>query len=195
MTRGQSLYNWCMENGVYGQQLLQEWTGLDENNTQIAITKVSYGSQKKVRWRCGQCHIWEATISNRTRGRGCPYCYNRSLYENNTLGDWCKNNGEYGQRLLREWTGLDEKGNYIDINKVSYGSSKKVLWRCSQGHKWISAINTRTARKTGCLHCHEMRRTESIIKSIKHYEEINSMEYNNDVYDDSIDKIYNSNRF
>ena len=26
------LYTWCLNNGEWGQQLLQEWTGFDENN-------------------------------------------------------------------------------------------------------------------------------------------------------------------
>ena len=35
------------------------------------------GSGKKAWWECGRGHEWEATINNRTKGNGCPYCSGR----------------------------------------------------------------------------------------------------------------------
>ena len=32
------------------------------------------GANKKAWWQCEQGHEWEAIISSRNRGRGCPYC-------------------------------------------------------------------------------------------------------------------------
>lgn len=34
------LYTWCLNNGEWGQQLLQEWTGFDENNQFGMIVKL-----------------------------------------------------------------------------------------------------------------------------------------------------------
>ena len=31
-------------------------------------------SGKKVWWTCAKGHEWQATIVNRNRGAGCPYC-------------------------------------------------------------------------------------------------------------------------
>lgn len=37
--------------------------------------KFSAGSNKKVKWRCSEGHVWPATIINRSsRDSGCPYC-------------------------------------------------------------------------------------------------------------------------
>jgi len=33
------------------------------------------GSGKKVWWVCSKGHEWDAEISGRTKGSGCPYCY------------------------------------------------------------------------------------------------------------------------
>ena len=52
-------------------ELENEW---DDSNEPITPWNVSYGSNKKVRWKgiCG--HTWEAIIKNRASGHGCPIC-------------------------------------------------------------------------------------------------------------------------
>ena len=171
MARGQSLYDWCQENGEFGQQLLQEWTGLDEHDNPIKINEVSYGSGKKVQWQCVKGHIWTATISHRTNlMTKCPYCDNLERSERakkirvkqgiNDFNTWCNKNGEWGQRLLQEWTGLDENNNPIDINNIAKASNEKVIWKCKEGHTWISIIASRTSRKIGCPYCSGIRATE-----------------------------------
>ena len=36
-----------------------------------------YQSNKKAWWKCQRGHEWEASIDNRAKKRGCPYCSNR----------------------------------------------------------------------------------------------------------------------
>lgn len=142
-----SLKTWCQNNSKYGQQLLQEWTGLDENNNSIDIAEVSYASTKKVQWRCSKGHKWLATIANRTFGRGCPYCFSTNIVrEDNRLDKWCQNNKEFGKQLIQEWVGLDENDNPIDINKIAKASGKKVQWKCKDGHTWTARISDRTTK-------------------------------------------------
>ena len=38
---------------------------------------VTPGSNKKVWWQCEKGHEWFALIRDRSKGRGCPYCFNR----------------------------------------------------------------------------------------------------------------------
>ena len=152
MARGQSLYDWCQNNGEWGQQLLQEWTGLDENNNTIDINNIARGTHKKVRWKCTRGHIWAATINHRTLGRGCPYCAGNRVTNENSLKTWCQNNDEWGQKLLQEWTGLDENNTPIDINNISRATNKKVQWKCAKGHTWTAAICNRTSG-SGCPYC------------------------------------------
>ena len=71
----------------------------------------------------------------------------------NDLYTWCLTNGDFGQRLLREWTGLTEDGKEIRMSDVARASGKKVLWRCEKGHEWIAMINNRVHYKTGCPYC------------------------------------------
>ena len=37
----------------------------------------THGSNKKVWWKCTEGHEWNASIVNRSKGRGCPFCANK----------------------------------------------------------------------------------------------------------------------
>jgi hypothetical protein len=52
--------------------LASEWNY--DKNTNIQPTSVTKNSNKKVWWRCKYGHEWQASVNNRTNGRGCPYC-------------------------------------------------------------------------------------------------------------------------
>jgi len=36
------------------------------------------GTGKKVWWVCSRGHEWQATVVNRNRGRGCPFCHSHT---------------------------------------------------------------------------------------------------------------------
>ncbi len=63
--------------------LAKEWHPI--KNGSLASSAVTAGSNKKVWWRCHLGHEWEATVSNRTLGRGCPYCANKKVDRSNCL--------------------------------------------------------------------------------------------------------------
>ena len=56
--------------------IAQEWH--HDKNTDIQPTSVTKNSNKKVWWKCKYGHEWQASVNNRTNGRGCPYCSKRS---------------------------------------------------------------------------------------------------------------------
>lgn len=153
-----SLRAWCENNGERGQQLIDEWVGLDENENHITMDEVTSGSGKKLQWKCKEGHTWLAMINNRTRKEqptNCPYCVGQRASDGNSFATWCKTNGEYGQRLIAEWTGLDENKNTIEIDDVTSMSNKKVYWKCREGHIWLSVIYSRTRKEQsyGCPYC------------------------------------------
>lgn len=148
------LHTWCLNNGEYGQQLMNEWVGLDENGIKVDMDSISRGSNKKVKWKCSKGHEWFADLSHRTNNRRCcPYCSGNKVTKETSLQEWCKNNGAFGQQLINEWTGLDENNQPISIDSIAKGSHKKVKWKCSKGHEWYAVIKDRTYYKSGCPHC------------------------------------------
>ena len=149
-----SLLSWCQTNKALGQQLLEEWTGLDENDNPMNINELARASGKKVQWKCSKGHTWIARIADRTtKNLGCPYCSGQRVSDKNSLKTWCQEHGAFGQQLLQEWVGLDENNNKIEINEISYGSKKKVQWKCNKGHQWSATILSRTNQKLGCPYC------------------------------------------
>lgn len=43
-------------------------------NGELTPQDVSKGSDKKAWWKCMYEHEWEAAISSRSQGSGCPVC-------------------------------------------------------------------------------------------------------------------------
>ena len=66
-----------------------------------------------------------------------------------TLKEFCEENGQ--SQLLEQW---DTPRNLpLTPDLVTYGSKRKVWWRCKQGHTWQASICTRTGNGTGCPVC------------------------------------------
>ena len=55
-------------------ELLDEWNYNKNKLNKVYPDMVSKGCHKKVWWVCKNGHEWEALISNRIKGRKCPYC-------------------------------------------------------------------------------------------------------------------------
>ena len=67
-----SLYDYCVERSELA--LLTQWH--PTKNLPLTPEQVLPGSEKKVWWRCGQGHEWQAEIRSRVSGCGCPVCKN-----------------------------------------------------------------------------------------------------------------------
>lgn len=64
----------CKENCLQtvNPKLAKEWNWA--KNDKLTPKNVVAGSGKKVWWKCKKGHEWQASINNRNRGRGCPFC-------------------------------------------------------------------------------------------------------------------------
>lgn len=57
---------------------MDEW--YYDKNKEIHPDQIVSGTHKKVWWKCRTCgHDWEASIANRSKGRGCPKCARKQL--------------------------------------------------------------------------------------------------------------------
>ena len=73
-----------------------------------------------------------------------------------TLGEWCDENGEYGQKLIEEWHDPDRT-----VDEVTRGTKYRALWRCSAGctvdgepFTWETKVNDRISlNRHGCAGC------------------------------------------
>ena len=71
---GQTMYDYCAERGKIA--LLREWH--PTRNGSLTTKGVTYGSGRKVWWRCEKGHSWQASVCSRAGdGAGCHYCTGR----------------------------------------------------------------------------------------------------------------------
>lgn len=113
-------------------------------NGSLTPEQVTYCSSRKIWWRCSQGHGWQAGIDNRKSGTGCPYCSgNIVLKGENDLATLMP-------YLAEEWD--NEKNGSLKPENVSPGSSRKVWWKCGNGHSWKSSVCGR-ASGSGCPCC------------------------------------------
>lgn len=123
--------------------LTAEWN--TEKNGDLSPSNVSFHSGRNVWWKCSLGHEWQATIANRVKGRGCPYCAGKKVLPG--FNDLSTTN----PTLSLEWH--PTKNEDFLPTMVTLGSHKKVWWICEKGHEWETEIVNRTTAKTGCPYC------------------------------------------
>lgn len=122
-------------------ELAKEWNY--DKNGKLKPEFVSYGSDKKVWWRCIKGHEWPAVISSRIKKSGCPICAGQKvLIGYNDLKSQNPN-------LAKEW---NYERNTFKPNEVTSKSNREVWWICEKGHEWPAKISSR-AKGHNCPFC------------------------------------------
>ena len=130
--------------------LASEWH--PTRNGTLMPSDVSEGSGQKVWWQCTNGHEWQAVISSRTNGRGCPTCGNvqkKITFTQNRIsltGSLLDNNPE----IAAEWH--PTKNGELLPSQVLPNSNQKAWWKCKKGHEWKAVIQHRN-KGIGCPHC------------------------------------------
>lgn len=122
-------------------------------NKEVTSNDITPGSDRKVWWICSRGHEWDASVSHRVNGRGCPKCsYEKrgEIYRKAVV----KRSGSLADKfpdIAKEWH--PSKNEDLSPFDVSPGSNKKIWWRCNQGHDWDAIVGNRT-RGSGCPKCY-----------------------------------------
>jgi len=125
-------------------KVAREWDY--EKNGELTPQMVTAGSNKKVWWKCSNGHSWQAIIANRAlKGFGCPVEAGKMIVKG--FNDLATTNPE----LANEWD--YEKNAPLTPYMVTKASSKKVWWKCKNGHSYSASLNARTNMKSGCPEC------------------------------------------
>jgi hypothetical protein len=134
----------CKDNSLafLNKNLCREWNYV--KNKDLMPKNVGATSNKKVWWKCIKGHEWEANISYRASGGGCPYCSGHKVCSETCL---VTKNPE----LAKEWN--YDRNNKLTPKDVVSKSRKKVWWKCKAGHEWKSAICNRSIGGNGCPLC------------------------------------------
>lgn len=121
--------------------VVDEWDY--EKNGKLTPWQISFGSKKRVHWRCKKCgYQWES-VANTRKTSGCPCCANRVVVAG--INDLSTTHPE----LAAEW---DYEKNEKKPTEVVSGSHQCVWWICKNGHSWKAQVKSR-AQGTGCPQC------------------------------------------
>lgn len=124
-------------------ELAKEWNF--EKNRKLKPEQMLPNSNKRVWWRCGKGHEWQASINHRNRGRGCPYCSGNKVLEGyNDLRT-------VNPLLAEEWN--QEKNRELKPENFKANSGKKVWWKCRNEHEWQARIADRNRGGSRCPYC------------------------------------------
>lgn len=138
------LYTYCMKNDK--KQWLDCYIAA---NNELKPTEIAYSSGKTVKLHCPDCGLdREAKLNSYTAQSGSCVCKSTAPYCTPGINDvytYCiKNNFEY---LLEEYDGTE------DLHTTSYGTHKKLDWKCQYGHKWSATAIARINGGSGCPYC------------------------------------------
>lgn len=125
-------------------ELMSEWNFEKNNVLGYDPKKMTYGSAKKVWWKCEKGHEWEAAINSRNSGVGCPVCSGHKIVVG--INDLATISPD----IAAQWH--PTKNGDLKPTDVTVGNGKKVWWQCEKGHEWRTAVAHRS-KGTNCPIC------------------------------------------
>lgn len=137
----QSLFDFCTEH--HRETLLTQWN--TARNAPLTPQAVTYGSHKRVWWRCERGHGYEAMACARVWGSGCPYCAGRRVQvgENDFAARF--------PQLAAQWD--PDKNGDLTPDQVTESSNRRVWWLCDCGHSYRTTVAHRARSNSGCPYC------------------------------------------
>ncbi len=123
-------------------KLVSEWNY--KRNGKLLPSDFTANSDKKVWWECKYHHEWQASIANRNKNHGCPYCSGRNAIPGqNDLAT-------LNPKLANEWN--YKKNANLKPQDCTLSSNRIVWWECAKGHEWRASINNRNKGRK-CAFC------------------------------------------
>ncbi len=103
-------------------------------------SQVVAGSNSKLNWKCGQGHVWTASVESRAKlNRGCGVCSGNQVLSG--FNDFATTSPDLVKMLVSE-----------DPQTFTSGSDKRLEWRCELGHQWKTSVK-HISRGQGCPYC------------------------------------------
>lgn len=106
---------------------LEEYRLLASNKGGELLSTAYKGNKVKLRWRCTNGHVWEATPNQIKNGHWCRFCAGQRL--------WVPGVDEAIARLEECRSLAMAKGGQC-LSAAYLGNNYELQWRCADGHEW-----------------------------------------------------------
>lgn len=141
-------------------EIAKEWH-LTKNGD-LKPSDVLSKSKLKVWWLCPLGHEYVQSIDKRTdRKQSCPYCSNHKVWQG--LNDFATKYPE----IAKEWHSV--KNGDLKPSDVTYGSGKRVWWKCPIGHEYQAIVRDRGVGQTNCPVCNARNLTSFGEQAVLYY--------------------------
>ena len=151
-----------------GCSFLSEWDY--DKNYPLTPCDVTPMANRKAHWICSECgYNWEALISNRMLGNGCPECAKAKRAKTKLQNDIVQRGSltDTSPRLAEEF--LIEENNGIKPSEILLHSGKPYWWRCKDcGYIWRTSADAR-ARGNGCPECARNNSKSRLQRMVENY--------------------------
>ena len=135
---------------------MREWDW--EANAGLDPKQISLSSNRRVAWSCSRHGTWIARVGGRVTGYGCRKCADEKRWEKRVPRGLLRDeHPDLVKQLHRT------KNAHIDLDKVTSGSNKKVVWVCTECQddplgcphlkEWEARISDRALAGSGCPYC------------------------------------------
>jgi hypothetical protein len=137
-------------------EIVKEWH--PTKNLGINPFEISFGSHKKIWWKCSTAedHEWQTTVNKRVIEKTkCPFCAGQKVSLSNCIAT-------KEPELAKQW----HLKNSFSPFDLTIGSGIKVWWKCfvAEDHEWFASPVKRLAGR-GCPCCRSVGRTHKIVQS------------------------------
>lgn len=141
-------------------EIAKEWH--PTKNNKLKPSEVLSKSKLKVWWLCPLGHEYVQSIDKRTdRKQSCPYCSNHKVWQG--LNDFATKYPE----IAKEWHSV--KNGDLKPSDVTYGSGKRVWWKCPIGHEYQAVVRDRGVGQTNCPVCNARNLTSFGEQAVLYY--------------------------
>jgi len=126
-------------------------------NGDLRVENFTYGSGKKVWWKCDRedCHEWECIVQNRTKGNGCPFCANQKICKQEECNS-CKIKTFASSNKSQYWSDKNPVKSY----EVFISAKLKYLFNCDKCNHEFSASLNNISTGYWCPYCVNLKLCE-----------------------------------
>lgn len=129
---------WCLQCYRARRATIQQIQAIAKSRGGECISDAYVNKQTKVKWRCGEGHVWMALLNSVKQGSWCPRCYMKV------------------KGTIRQMRSLAEARGGRCLSPAYFNCRTKLEWQCGKGHKWAATPDS-IKQGSWCPECYRIR--------------------------------------
>jgi hypothetical protein len=121
-----------------------------KNKGGVLLSEKYVNSSTKLRWRCSKGHEWEAVPNSINQGKWCYKCGRENMAQKERL-------------TIDLMIKIAESRGGKCLSDKYKNKSLKLLWECSEGHRWEASPGNVKNRKSWCPICAKNKKRKTLL--------------------------------